>query len=58
MSALFRNIHQSNVSTYSCIKPPPPYSCLTLLKNACILTYDNSEFLFPPAINYGVTVKK
>ena len=48
------------VSNYSGIKPPPPppppYSCLTLLKNAII--YANSEFLFPPAINYGVTVKK
>ena len=39
-------------------KTSPRYSCLTLLKNACILTYDNSEILFPPAINYGVTVKK
>ena len=58
MSALFTNIHQSNGINLFVYKTSPPYSCLTLLKNACRLTCDNSEFLFPPAINYGVTVKK
>ena len=58
MSALFTNIHQSNAINLFVYKTSPPYPCLTLLKNACILIYANSEFLFPPAINYGVTVKK
>ena len=58
MSALFTNIHQSNGINLFVYKTSPPYSCLTLLKNASIFISANSEFLFPPAINYDVTVKK
>ena len=49
MSASLANIHQSNGINLVVYKTSPPYPCLTLLKNACILIYANSEFLFPPA---------
>ena len=57
MSASLANIHQSNGINLVVYKTSPPYPCLTLLKNACILIYANSEFLFPAAnVGYQGTV--
>ena len=38
MPTLITNINQSSDINLPVYKTSPPYSCLTLLKNACILT--------------------